>query len=306
MYKKYCLSFLFIFLILPIVCFGLNFFIDPFKFFNHKSVNFVSCSDERNLKLAFLKNNPLNYNAVMLGSSRSSYIDVELFKNYKMFNLSVSGISIDEYLPYLRFFEKTQGTPKVIVLSFDAHSANVNFKNTNNRDSSIKYGNSTFKQLLEYAKIKTLCTALNLVFTNVTEYYDENLVKIRTEQTKGLNEAVIKVTLNRYKHSCFKKYRYNDAYKEILESIKQSFPEATIVVIISPIHESLFSFQVSIMGEKDCSRWLNDLNEVFSAVIDFNHDKDIVSNPNNFFDPSHFYPFLSQRMVHKIIKEGGI
>ena len=307
MYKKYCFLFLFSFSFIPIFCLCLNLLVDPFNYFKHSAVNIVSTTNERNVKLAFLKNAPLKYDSVMLGSSRSSYINVQVFKNYKMFNLSVSGISIEEYLPYLRFFEQTQGVPKLIILSLDFHATNENLVNRVDPNLALSHGNSKFKQLLEYIKLKTSHISLNMLFPiKLNDYYTREFIKKRSEEPKRLNEETIQGTIAYYNNYCLRRYTYDHKYGKYLKSIKDAFPQSKIIVIICPIHQSLFNFQNEVVGKKIYVRWLYELEEIFNDIIDFNHEKEIVSNNMNFFDPAHFYPFIGDYMVHKIQDESSI
>jgi hypothetical protein len=139
-----------------------------------------------------------------------------------------------------------------------------------------------------------------------SEHGPRNFVKRIHDQTKGLNAEIIQGTLAAYKNSCLKDYKYDKGYGKILKEIKASFPASKIIVVICPIHESLFHFQASLIGENQYACWLDEIKKVFNNIIDFNEDRSIVSNPRNFFDPAHFYPFIGDIMLVKIMHENRI
>ncbi len=309
MHKKFCFYFFYFFSSLVALSVCINFIVDPYNFFNQAVTDFISVSNERNIKFVHLQNNSQKYNSVLIGSSRSSYIDASKLHKYKMFNCSVSGISIDEYLPYLKFFEKTQGTPKLIILSLDFHATNLNIQGNIDPKITLRYAVSKIKQLIDYAKIKISYLSLRLLLNtqeNFNDYYTRDFIKKRVNQEKKLDKENIKSTLGYYGKNCVNNYRYRDDYKDMLTKIKESFPNSRIIVLICPIHESLFEFQKKISGETIYNRWLLDIKDVFEFLYDFNEDKAMINNLGNFFDPAHFYPFVGDQLIASIAKGSNL
>ena len=246
---------------------------------------------------------------MLIGSSRSSYIDASKLHKYKMFNCSVSGISIDEYLPYLKFFEKTQGTPKLIILSLDFHATNLNIQGNIDPKITLRYAVSKIKQIIDYAKIKTSYLSLRLLLNtqeNFNDYYTRDFIKKRVDQEKKLDNENIKSTLGYYGKNCVNNYSYRDDYKHILTKIKVSFPNSRIIVLICPIHESLLVFQKKISGETIYNRWLVEIKDVFEFLYDFNQDSNLIGDLGNFFDAAHFYPFVGEQLISSLAKGSGL
>lgn len=304
--RKFCIYFFYFFFSLGVGSFLINTIVDPYNFFGFKTTDFIISSNERNIKTAYLSNNRGIFDAVLIGSSRSSYIDASKYKKYNMFNYSVSGISIDEYLPYLKFFEKTQGLPKLIILSLDFYNSNENYENVFKPDEIISCGESKLKILLDYMKIKNAYVSLNMLASepdNYKIYYTRQLIKKRSvEEDCSLTDEVIKKTILESR-SDFKKYTMRKDYKEKLIQVRESFPHSTIVVLICPIYSSLTQAINQMVGPLDYQNWISEIQTVFSHCYDFNKDSVIVNNPKNFFDASHFYPFLGDKILFSLTRE---
>lgn len=305
MYKKFSIFFLFFFLTTFIFPLLINSYVDPYNLFDSRVTNHITVSNERTMKLYHLEKNRTEYDSVLIGSSRSSYIDVSTLSGYRMFNLSVSGISMDEYLPYLKFFQETQGSPRLIVLSLDFHSTNLNYRSNVDPNTTINDARSLLKQSLDYSKLKTLSTSFMLITKspeNIGDYYTRKIVKKRYNQSKPLDINSIEETISYYKKYCLKNYEYRKDFRSILTKIRNTFPSSKILVVVCPIHQSLCNVQKDLAGDSFNQKWLLDIKSICKDLIDFSDNREMTNNPNNFFDAAHFYPFLGRKIVDVIQK----
>src|SRR4051794_31205528 len=99
-----------------------NILIDPLWFFSHENhLNRVQVVfDERAQKTNWLQSHAGEFDAVLLGSSRSTYIGQHDFGPWRLFNYAVSGMWPVEYRPYLDHFTEVNGRPpRRVVLGVD-------------------------------------------------------------------------------------------------------------------------------------------------------------------------------------------
>lgn len=303
MCKIFSITFLCLFCLIGVSALSINRFMDPYNFVLSNNTNFIGAANERIIKSAFLNKNKKTYDSVLIGSSRSSYIDVSKSKTNKMFNYSVSGISIDEYLPYLRHYQATQSNPKIIILSLDFHGTNQNFDNSVNQADVFSKSNSKFKQYVEYIKVKTAHQSLNMLKPNRKEFgdfYTRDMIKKRKDQETGLTDAIISGTLDYYKVYCLSDYSYRNDYKHKLSEIRDAFPDAKIIVLICPVHESLMSLTLELAGQEAYNQWLEQIDQVFGAHYEFNQSE-IVNNRSNFFDSAHIYPYVGDQIFSSLL-----
>ena len=103
--------------------FVLNFIVDPLWLFNHsnKFNQKQGSYDERQLKSNYLYYNLKdNFDGILLGSSRATYVDQNDFENMKIFNYSVGAIQPYEYKYYIDFAKKIKGKElKYIIIASD-------------------------------------------------------------------------------------------------------------------------------------------------------------------------------------------
>ena len=90
---------------------GLNALIDPWWFFAQANpLNRVQEDvDERAQKTNWLEARKGEFDAVLIGSSRASYIDRHDFAPLKLFNYAVNAMTPREYQPYLDHFAAVNG-----------------------------------------------------------------------------------------------------------------------------------------------------------------------------------------------------
>jgi hypothetical protein len=100
---------------------GVNAFIDPLWFFTHEHrLNHVQPSfDERAQKTNLLRARPGQFDAVLFGSSRATYINHADFELWRMFNQGVNAMWPQEYRPFLDHFARLNGPPELVVLGVD-------------------------------------------------------------------------------------------------------------------------------------------------------------------------------------------
>jgi hypothetical protein len=102
---------------------GFNALIDPLWFFRHEhALNRVQAGfDERAQKTNWLRARPGRFDAVLLGSSRVTYVDQRDSAPWRLANLAANALRPREYRPYLDHFAKLNGPPALVVLGVDFH-----------------------------------------------------------------------------------------------------------------------------------------------------------------------------------------
>ena len=90
--KKYVLITIFILSFIDLI----NYIMDPFWTFNHshKFNNFQKGINERQQKSNYIYFTDKKYDTLLLGSSRTTYMNPNSFENYKVFNYSAVETSI--------------------------------------------------------------------------------------------------------------------------------------------------------------------------------------------------------------------
>lgn len=288
-----------------------NYFIDPMWCFEHsnKFNSYQHSIDERQQKTNYLIFNKNQYDALVIGNSRTAQINQNDFAAMKTFNYAVSSMSPYEYRGFIDNFTAISGSPKTLLLGLD-------FKNTVYRNQMEKrpdYYMSKSKELFyRYKLLLTkdlyLHSLSNLKFKKTIEQikfghceivYDRNNIASLTPSNDAIYkedfDIVVKEISSTFGHS----YKYNAdvirIYKEIVES-----SNSRVIAFTTPVSKPFFCAMVKERGT-DYERWLRDMVETFGEVWHFEYLHSISRNyKHNFADAHHAYPGIGTMIAQKV------
>ncbi len=148
--------------------------------------------DERMLQKYLIEHDTMNYDVLVIGSSRTMDIGRDLFSGYAVKNYSVSGASIEDDIALYFLYERLHGTPRKVVIGGDAWLLNANNEQNRWRSLSKEYeygkrkisGRENFRVEPNYERYLQLLS---------WAYLKESLMKVRKEGlinlSRGYNQA---------------------------------------------------------------------------------------------------------------------
>jgi hypothetical protein len=291
---------------------GFNTFIDPLWMFGHShEYNDVQAAiNERQQKTNHMKYQRFNYDGLLLGSSRTTYMNQYEFKNEKVYNYSVSNLSIQEYDSFLAFAVRENGRP------FDTVYIGVDFFKSSVKESSRKISINGYVEtvddpiyrfkkqlsldLLDYSwdNFKHSKQDSNVYVRNYNRFNVATALKVNKETTKAQTEGKIKKFREVFYGDT---YTYNKNYPKVLQRLVDQYPSTTFVVFTTPISEPLLQALVEEGRFADYERWLRDLVTVSGGVYNFMTVNDVTKNwEDNYFDGHHFYEHVGTLIAHRI------
>ena len=134
-------AFLFLNLVFLSLIGGFIYFMDPFWTFSHshKFNSIQYASNEREQKSNLLYFREANYDGLLLGSSRVTFLNQKDFDNIKVFNYSFSLATPEEYLKYVEFAKKQNKKDfEYIIIGLDFFGSNKNIEKNANPDDIFK------------------------------------------------------------------------------------------------------------------------------------------------------------------------
>lgn len=302
--------------ILPIALF--NYFIDPLWTFNtnHKYNQIQTVINERQQKTNTLYFDNQPYDTLLIGSSRTTYINQNEFSNRNVFNYAVADLSFKDYNEMIEFAKSQKG------VNLDTIIIGVDFFKTSIAETSA---DSDFQTYLEQAK-EPFYRYKNLLSLEVLDYSRHNyrlsnageIVEARNYNRENVadafhidrqqkeQETVEKI--NKFRNEFFKdeKYEYNPEFKAMLELIKQNNPNTEFIIFTTPIYSGLFDALIEEGRYPDYVRWLEDITDVFGEVYHFMYPNSVTNNIENYFDGHHFYPNVGTMIAHVINGERSV
>lgn len=294
-----------------------NFIIDPWWTFGHSNYlnNVQPGFNERQQKTNRAYFGGLEqYDTLLLGSSRSTYINQYDFSGMNVFNYASSNMLPYEYNDWISIAKKIKGKDfKTIILGVDfwGSSDGVFFKDAKKANQCPEiYYNTTKSSLYRYKKLLSIDTLRKSILS-----LKHRIVPDTTDYSRKNVKSTIFVSKDRKKEACatqFKIYStevYGDAYhrnsrlRYYFEQLKKNNPNTKIIIYTTPISKELFELLLQHGNLNDYEKWLRLLVKEFGEVYNFMGINMITRNKNNYPDLHHFYPFVGTLLANKVSKK---
>ncbi|MEY9973306.1 hypothetical protein ABH966_003690 [Lysinibacillus sp. RC46] len=286
---------------------GFNYYIDPLWNYTHANDfnDYQLGFDERQLKTNYINSHDFNYDSLLMGTSRITYLDERAFTKENVYNYSLSGLHITEYLPYMKYAEKKNGKPfKRIFIELYFDSANAGKPSTSNPPQTyIESSEAPFYAIKSLFSASTMHYALfNYDISKANHYdgarsYTRNNIAQTTYSNDDMEQGWQKFQKN-FKAEAAKPFMYDTDYRKRLQAIKDAFPNTELVVFTELMPAK--RLQTILHNEnryEAYSRWMNDMVDVFGTVYSFHGVNEVTTNENNFFDWLHYYPNVGDLVI---------
>ncbi|MFK2826359.1 hypothetical protein QYG89_11910 [Bacillus sp. B190/17] len=290
-----------------------NFYIDPYWTYdlNHRYNDHQLAVDEREQKTNRIYFQDFSYDTIILGSSRTTYVNQNAFKGMKAFNYAVNNMSIREYDTFLQFAEENnQQKVKRAIIGIDFFKSSIQ---ESEQAVSLKNYEAKVQQPFYRAR--------NLISLDIFRYSLKNFQMSKNNEVSELrvynryNVAHAKQTdaaerlanteekIERFRDEFYgKNYQYNPRYKEYLTIFKKRHPDVEFIIFTTPISTKLFQTMIEEGQLDDYERWLRDVTDVFGGVYNFMYPNEVTLDLDNYFDGHHFYPHVGDKIAKRILQ----
>jgi hypothetical protein len=291
----------------PILTF--NYIVDPLWLFQHENEwnSIQQGFNERQQKVNKLTYSNKSYDALLLGSSRSTYVNQHHFQGLNVFNFAVSSMYIEEYKGYLDYAKKLNGKPiDYVFLGLDFFATNK-YRQIENQAPSffIDQTNSYLYRFKSLASFETLGKSLEVYRSSKNHspkfidhrFYDRKNVATPFPVTNDLIKSRIETNI----YNFFEEdeiYEYDPSVINQLKSIVESNPDTKFIVYTTPV--TLPRLVVQLQNPEYLSgykQWLRDLTDVFGEVNHFMDINQVTSSIENFVDSHHFTPEIGSQII---------
>lgn len=308
---------------LLILCFPLmlmalfNWFIDPLWAFphSHKYNDVQESFNERQQKANKLRYDHKDYDSLLLGSSRSTYINHHEFNGYQVFNFAVSNMLPIDYAAFVDYANSVNngGFSTIFIgVDFFATSVDMPFEDPLPYFRKAHDPIDRMKSLLSIdttkLSIKNLRASMDNQHTFKRNYNRDNIA-IPGPSLFDNAESAIQYTVGRYKKSVYgETYSFATEYKQWLINMKISNPDTRFIVFTTPISAPLFHAMIEQGLYPDYERWIKTLTSVFGEVYNFMYVNSVTLDPDNYSDGHHFLPHVGTLIAHRLtgVQEGGL
>ena len=291
----------------------INYVVDPLWTFGHSNQfnQFQQGFNERQQKSNYVYFQKLKqFNGILLGSSRTTFINQYDFEGMKIYNYASNSMYPFEYKGYIDFAKENGLKPlKYIIIGLDFYGSGIADREALNIHYPSYYFNKTTSLFYRY-KMMFLKDTLQKSLINInysrSKYkkhtFSRNNIKYNSKVSEEERKKAFKEGLKRHLDAMStKNYHYDNNYSNRLREIKAENPKSQFIIFTSPITATLLTSLLDSPEKlKAYERWLKETIEVFGEVQHFMTINTITSNPNNYCDDDHFYPYIGTLIAHKL------
>lgn len=290
---------------------GFNAWMDPLWTFDHAHRgNSIQVSfNERQQKTNHLTFTNTRYKALLLGSSRVTYLDQHQLIPGPVYNYAVNNMLPYEYPDYIDYAVRCSGQEfEVIYIGLDFFATNRNLVLPNRFEAPAYYINEANRfgyrwwNLLSFDALQYSRQNLGMARSGVPVNFAYTRSNVKTLQptTPQEKEQRIADNLQWYGQQAYTTdYQYQNVAL-ILQQIKDKYPRTRLVVFTTPVAEPLFREMVRVGRLPDYQRWINDNTRVCGELYNFMTINSVTSDLDNFYDASHIYPAVGRWVAHRV------
>ncbi len=300
----------------------INYIVDPMFCFSHTNIfnEKMYVIDERQQKTNDLYFSGGNYEALIIGSSRSANINPTSLLPLKAFNYACKSMQFDEYYEYIEFAKKINGKDfKYLVIGLDFFSTNKTVKSLklqkiDNINEPSFYFNKTrdiFHKIKTIISYDCLVWSIKNLFLNIAGIAPPEAYLLRKNKDKlvqnwkeGMTEHKLNWQLNLYGNLTYGNYEYDNTIKDQLKKIVRSNPNTKIIVFTTPVSKPLLELLKKRNLMEYYFNWLADITSVFGNVYHFMDTNEFtVSYNKHFLDAHHINPKYSDAIANVILNK---
>lgn len=311
--KKFSFAVMAIFASLTFIVAAFNFWIDPLWHYSHAhGLNDVQIvADEREQKVAQQLYHPTDADTLLLGSSRSTYVQPAGFQEWNVYNFAVANLSMREYYTMQLYAFDQNPDYERVVLGVDFFKSSeeqaMNARAITGYETKVQEPFYRAKNLLSFDVLGYAVDNLELSAAN--EINADRLYNREGDAfAKRLSEEEIEqdtaAKITRFEETFYgDHYTYYSKYKEIMQKVHDSHPEAEKIVYTTPISTELFKSLTSTGLLDEYEVWLRDLVDVYGGVWNFMYPNTVTNDIMNYYDGHHFYPEIGE-LISKRMEQG--
>ena len=299
-------------LVLPILggIIGFNYYVDPLWFGTHQnqSNQIQDNFNERQQKTTHITYNEIDYDSLLFGSSRTTYINQHNFPNMEVYNYAVSNMSIQEFSGYIDYAKELKNSDfDNLILGLDFFASNKN-REIQDPLMTIEQVNEPFYRLKNLMSIDTIELSVNNLKASHTEEYNfqrnysRSNVAVPGEVNKEEVADRVRETVKTYQNDFYgDTYEYNEQYKLELEKLVIENSQTEFLVFTTPVTEEVFQVLYEENRIEDYKKWLQDIIDVFGGVHHFMYINSVTANyQEHYYDGHHFLPHVGDYMIYKM------
>jgi hypothetical protein len=283
-----------------------NYIVDPYNLLGNNRTGVYFCN-ERQAKDAILK---YDHQAILIGSSKTGYINPDDLSCYRFYNASMRGMVPEEMFFYLKKYLRNE---KLVLIGFDFYMFNerefplLNITDWNDLTYTkveyllgakiVKVSWKTLKMWYKGEDLHSMKENGQFVYPGVTQM---SLSDDPSRYEKRYHDIIRGLVRHYYDKFSFSKRRMDYVWK-----IKALLDEKNIpyAIFINPKNHDVFAALQQLETYGLFVSWQQEMKTIFPEIYDFSHSK--YSAKEGFYrgDPYHYTNATGKMFLNEIIKD---
>lgn len=278
-----------------------NYAIDPLWCFDHPGPAREGF-DERQQKTNQAYFNGLPENTLVLGSSRTTYLDVP-----GACNMAVSGMMPEEYEGFARYAEARHGRPfDTVILGLDFFGTSLAPRVHGQFQPPEHYQAVASAPLYRYKLLVSFDTARHALRDwqgGFDDPYERDGRRLQHDASPGRTAHAVEQDLQDYQAIYGAPYRYDEHFAGYLHALKARHPH--VLAFTTPESRPLYELAIQAGRARDIARWKREIARELGGFTDFTGVNSVTSNPANYVDAHHFRPQVAAWIVERLLGQPG-
>ena len=293
--KYLTIIFLFIIIVLSAVL-AINIIIDPLWYFGGNKLNAKNLLfNERLSKINDFFSSQKNYDCLIFGNSRSTFLKPSLLDGYSCYNFSFSGGMVEELVEYANYLKKYV-EPKLIIVSVDYANTFLSKKLDGVPDFVLK-DEAPDNFLFNYLSLSTLRFSYRTLLDNspLPRLYDDKL-EVYIIDSPPKYKVPKCIDLSEEQESFF------DETIALYTELVSIFPNAMTIGYIPPISAWTFA-KYFLRDEETYKNFIFAVYPLFDEFYDYSAPNFITTDPSKTYDGSHFDVATNEAILKEIMSK---
>ena len=281
------------------LCWLVNFVIDPLWYRGGNRLfaqNYVF--NERMAKTNFYLANPMQYDCIIFGSSRTTLLDESRIRNRRCFNFSFSGGLLREFVYFAKYIEKYGTRPELVIVAIDSFSFCRDSDPLDSLPDFILSLDKPPNMIKTYLSLDTLDFSIRTLLRKspYPRYYGSDLRGDVLPGTPALHEPeclAVDADVD----------EFDPADLKHLKMLREMWPDTRFVGYVPPIS----AWDVSVLYyDGTLTSYLNIMYQaahILDNIYDFSIPSFITVNPRNSYDGEHYTAETMDRIAQAL--DGG-
>ena len=317
--KKWTIGFVFLILLCLLFIAGVNFFVDPYRYFGARKGENYSMDEEdylREQKAEHIKYHADDYDAYLVGGSKAGAIHSDKLSEidgYRYYNCWLLSGNFEDYYNYSKYIIETAHPKKILlhistseIAQFDREAKGDIYEVPaviSGKSKTAEIFKFLFKNLsVSYDTItntEPVYTVLPTGERNLTKYYNfYNSHHDKNDYYNYLMKAQVDPYLPRLTKGTKDKADLVNSNLDYLKKIKSLCDKNGVELQV--FLGSLFIGEMVGYEGNSFYNWLTQMVEVTGGLWCFNNYNDLVYNPFNYYNARHYYFEMGDLMIDRM------